>query len=205
MRGVYALFLPLTNNFMATPKPAKRRTAPTKTAAGIVGIDPSLTGTGLFFTSDGMTHKISPPKDMASNPIQRLSWLRTSLHHELVRHQTTKLAVIEGYSMGSKFQREALGEWGGVLRLVLLNLGFQKIAVVAPTTLKKFVIGHAKKGQSGKDVMLLKTFQRWGVEFSDHDLSDAFCLAKAGEVLFNGEGTKTDLLNLKSAKVFDLR
>ena len=88
--------------------------------------------------------------------------------------------------------------------MALLDLGFRKLAIVPPQTLKKFVIGHAKKGQSGKEVMLLKTFQRWEKEFTDHDLCDAYCLAKAGEVLFRGEGTKTDQTNLGKAKIIDL-
>lgn len=103
------------------------------------------------------------------------------------------VAVIEGYAMGVRggkvFQ---IGEWGGVLRLVLSDYGIKTIYTVPPSTLKKFVIGHAKPGQSGKDIMLLKTFQKWGVEFSDHDLSDAFCLAKAGEVLTGGAATETE-------------
>jgi len=122
----------------------------------------------------------------------------------LARHPLTKLAVIEGYAMGARNQREALGEWGGVLRLLLMKLDFKKIAVVAPNTLKKFVIGHAKKGQSGKEVMLLQAYKRWGREFDDNDKCDAFCLAKAGEVIFSGKGTKTDKENLNKAIILTL-
>jgi crossover junction endodeoxyribonuclease RuvC len=47
--------------------------------------------------------------------------------------------------------------------------------VIAPGTLKKFVTG---KGNSKKDLMLLKTYKRWGVEFDDHNICDAYGLAR---------------------------
>ena len=47
--------------------------------------------------------------------------------------------------------------------------------IVPPTELKKFVTG---KGNCKKDLMLMKTYKRWGVEFDDDNLCDAFCLAQ---------------------------
>ena len=88
--------------------------------------------------------------------------------------------------MGSSSRREAAGEWGGVLRLVLRDAGVSELIVVPPSSLKKWVIGHAKKGQSGKDVMALKTFQRWGEEFATSDECDAYCLIKAAEAIWRG-------------------
>lgn len=47
--------------------------------------------------------------------------------------------------------------------------------VVAPGTLKKFVTGD---GRSKKDLMLLKVYKKWNVEFSDDNLADAYSLAR---------------------------
>jgi crossover junction endodeoxyribonuclease RuvC len=47
--------------------------------------------------------------------------------------------------------------------------------VIAPGTLKKFVTG---KGNCKKNLILMKTFQKWGVEFEVDDLADAFGLAQ---------------------------
>ncbi len=47
--------------------------------------------------------------------------------------------------------------------------------VITPTTLKKFVTG---KGQAKKELMLLKTYKKWGEEFDDNNLADAYGLAR---------------------------
>jgi crossover junction endodeoxyribonuclease RuvC len=47
--------------------------------------------------------------------------------------------------------------------------------VISPGALKKFVTG---KGNSKKDLMLLKTYKKWGIEFEDDNLCDAYGLSK---------------------------
>lgn len=47
--------------------------------------------------------------------------------------------------------------------------------IIAPGTLKKYVTGD---GRAKKDLILLKTYKRWGVEFSINDLADAYGLAR---------------------------
>jgi len=59
--------------------------------------------------------------------------------------------------------------------------------VIAPGTLKKFVTG---KGNSKKELMLLKTFKRWGVEFEDNNMCDAYGLARMALEDFKNESIK---------------
>ena len=47
--------------------------------------------------------------------------------------------------------------------------------IIAPGTLKKFVTG---KGNAKKDLMLLKVYKKWGVEFDNDNLADAYGLAR---------------------------
>lgn len=47
--------------------------------------------------------------------------------------------------------------------------------IIAPGTLKKFVTGD---GRAKKDLILLKTYKKWGVEFNINDLADAYGLAR---------------------------
>ena len=47
--------------------------------------------------------------------------------------------------------------------------------VIAPGTLKKFVTGD---GRAKKDLMLLKVYKKWGEEFNDDNLADAYSLAR---------------------------
>jgi len=49
--------------------------------------------------------------------------------------------------------------------------------IVAPGQLKKFVAGEGK-GNCKKELILLKTYKRWGVEFDNNNLADAYGLAR---------------------------
>jgi len=50
-----------------------------------------------------------------------------------------------------------------------------KYKVITPGTLKKFVAG---KGNVKKELMLLKTYKKWGIEFDNNNLCDAYGLAR---------------------------
>jgi len=58
--------------------------------------------------------------------------------------------------------------------------------VIAPGTLKKFVTG---KGNAKKDLMLLKVYKKWGVEFEVDDLADAYGLARMALEEYNNGDT----------------
>lgn len=47
--------------------------------------------------------------------------------------------------------------------------------IIAPGTLKKFVTG---KGTAKKELMLKNVFKRWGADFDDNNLADAYSLAR---------------------------
>jgi len=47
--------------------------------------------------------------------------------------------------------------------------------VITPGTIKKFITG---KGTAKKDLMLLKVYKKFGVEFEDDNLCDAYSLAR---------------------------
>ena len=59
--------------------------------------------------------------------------------------------------------------------------------IIAPGTLKKFVTG---KGTAKKELMLLKTYKKWKVEFEDNNLCDAYGLARLALEDFNHGNTK---------------
>jgi len=82
---------------------------------------------------------------------------------------------IEGPAFSSKGQFVLqMGALHYYLRIFLLkNNTFFK--VIAPGTLKKFVTGT---GKGKKELILLKTFKKWGVEFDNNNLADAYGLAR---------------------------
>ena len=81
---------------------------------------------------------------------------------------------IEGPSYSSSGSRTLqMGALHYFLRFFLYknNIEFK---VIAPNSLKKFIY----KGNAKKDLILLKVFKRWGVEFEISDLADAYGLAR---------------------------
>jgi crossover junction endodeoxyribonuclease RuvC len=92
---------------------------------------------------------------------------------------------IEGpsYSSDGGFVLQ-MGALHFMVRLMLKKAGIN-YKVVAPGTLKKFVTGD---GRAKKNLMLLKVFKKWGIEFDNDNLADAYSLARlALEDFKNGD------------------
>ncbi len=146
----------------------------------IIGLDLSLTSTGVAVVhADGRLYSATAIKSkLADAP--RLIDIRNNLYsilNKLSRKPT--LAVLEGYAFGSQARHEAAGELGGIIKVTLFLDGIP-VAVVPPSTLKKFVTG---KGNAQKDEMRLAVFKKWGQEFRTNDEVDAFALAQVGVIL----------------------
>ena len=130
----------------ATPLSARRP---------VVGIDPSLTATGVCWP-DGTTEVITWPGRGVDRLAEVAWWVETTFAHRshdpAVERRRQVLVAIEGYSMGSARQQShahGLGELGGVLRLSLRREGFSFIDV-PPATVKKYATG---KGNANKDLV----------------------------------------------------
>ena len=101
----------------------------------IVGLDPSLTSFGIALANG--TTKVIKPKTKGG---ERLTHLESEVGTACL---LADFVVIEGYSYGSKFKREALGELGGVIRKKLWELGIPFVEI-PPTKLKMFATGNGK-------------------------------------------------------------
>lgn len=158
------------------PEPFLTTDRQSETAAHcVMGIDASLTSTGWCFLSEGRTVFASFGSKFTGP--ERLRDLYDQLCGVMDIVKPT-MVVLEGYSYGSSFNREALAELGGLIRLALWDRKIPTL-IVAPTTLKKFVLN----GQTtDKDQMLLASYKRWGIEFANNDECDAHALAQLGLV-----------------------
>lgn len=139
----------------------------------VLGLDLSLTATGWALVWDG-----SPKWGVIKSrnrSVKRLSEIRNAVL-DIINQTQPSLAVIEGYSYGSSQGMAGLAELGGVIRLLLLDMGIPFI-VVAPATNKKFATG---KGNAEKDLMLKRVFQHWAADMSNNNEADAFALAQFG-------------------------
>ncbi|MDJ0463177.1 hypothetical protein [Streptomyces sp. H27-C3] len=109
--------------------------------------------------------------------------------------------AMEGYSHGSKFQREALGELGAVVKLAIAEIAgvrpWRHPVIVPPPTLKKYVTG---KGTATKQEMIDTVARRYGAIFYNDNLADAYALARVACTLQTGRGNEHELAAVKNLK-----
>lgn len=149
------------------------------TTATIIGVDLSLTATGIC--GRGGPDTISPPKGMTG--MERLNWMLTVIRGCILSPEETEeehrqtLVVFEGLSYGSNdpSAQERAG-LAYLLRHALYTRGVPYI-LVPPTTLKKFVTG---KGNAEKSLMLLEVYKRFGITAANDNEADAVGLYHVG-------------------------
>lgn len=141
----------------------------------IYGVDPSCTCTGVV----GLTtlgHAVHTVRPGGARGIKRAQEIAGAVLGSVSKVEFPRLVVIEGYGFGNANSLASLVEVGTLIRDRLWKAGIPYL-VVAPTQLKKFVIG---KGTGGKDLMRLHVFKRWGFEADSADAVDAYGLARIG-------------------------
>lgn len=142
-----------------------------------IGIDPSLSGAGVVVLDEKGDIKIQ--KLISTKPKDQIEKRMNVILNEIektIDNENYNIVYIEGLSFGSKGQ--AMLELAGlhyVITQMLYNTENLRFKEIPPGTLKKFVTG---KGNAKKNLMLLNTYKKFGVEFQDDNLCDAFCLAK---------------------------
>lgn len=154
----------------------------------IIGIDPSLTSTGIVALNDGIVEIAEVTKNRPElGTIERVRLIREKIN-KTIQHPnlTPDLIVIEGFSYGSKgrsvFDIAHLG-WRVREDLELFkNSNNIPWIEVSPTQLKKFATG---KGNANKEIILQQVFKHWGYETHDNNIADAYVLAKIGEAYLN--------------------
>jgi len=148
----------------------------------VIGIDPSLTSTGIIVLRDGAVELAQTTKNRPElGTIERVKEIREKIlkiHYTVGK--TPSLIVIEGFSYGSKgrsvFDIAYLG-WRIREDLEYLKTNGVPWIEVSPAQLKQFATG---KGNANKEIILQQVYKRWGVEFSDNNQADAYVLAQIG-------------------------
>lgn len=163
----------------------------------VMGIDLSLTGTGYAVLTAGanpalLTNGVIKSKatDSYTDELKRLLGIVKEIDN-LIAAFEVEIAVIEGIAFMAR-QTTAVMQLAGLNYLVRESLYKSNIPfiIVTPSTLKKFVTG---KGNSPKDVMLLETYKKWDVSFSNDNECDAYGLARCGCLLVDGKEHLTKL------------
>jgi Holliday junction resolvasome RuvABC endonuclease subunit len=133
----------------------------------VVGLDLSITGTGVAHTVEGAvcTHVVKTnPKDGDL----RLESIRRAVAQYA---EDADLALIEAPTPRSATSVIS-GMVQGVVRLQLLEMGV-RYGTLMPASLKKYATG---KGSGDKIPMALAALKRAGLEFPDDNQCDAFWL-----------------------------
>ena len=142
----------------------------------VVGIDPSLTSTGVATPSGVLAVSVH------SKGVVRLLEMRDAvMGHVAVCDDP--LVMLEGYSFSSRNSHaHALGELGGVFRVALFEFGVPYVEV-PPTCRAKFATG---RGNAGKGEVMSSVSARTGIAWSGkgaEDMCDAWVLQEMGLAL----------------------
>ena len=167
----------------------------------IIGIDPSLTATGVVILEDGkikdqLLIKTKPSGDHPIKELNRLFEIRRSLP----KMEDDDVCIMEGIAFMAR-NTSALIQLSALNYFIRekLYLDGIKFIVVPPTVLKKFISG---KGNSPKELIILEIFKRYGVTFNDNNLADAYALARIGTGLMD---STTKLTKFQQEVISDLK
>lgn len=145
-----------------------------------IGIDLSFTGTGLVTVDKNgqlVDQKLIATKPIGRNSsdvIVRVDGIRKCIM-DYLESKKCELVSIEGFSFGSK--GKALFEIAYLGYRVREDVIRKGILYIEPTPaqVKKFATG---KGNASKNIVMLEVYKRWGVEFGNDNLVDAYVLSQ---------------------------
>ena len=141
----------------------------------VVGIDASLTGTGLAI-SNGFNLKTATERiESKLKGVDRLIEIR-----EIVRENIlyADLVVIEDYAYSRSNRAHQMGELGGVLRVLFKEMN-KNLLIVGTSQLKKFATG---RHNASKEEMAVGAYKKWGIECKTNDETDAAVLIEIGKM-----------------------
>jgi hypothetical protein len=163
----------------------------------IVGIDPGRNSPGLAIYNPRLDkislHSHKTKGEGFGKVIEVELWMRNFLDDKKIR-----LAIVEDYSFGEKFNRESMGEIGGVIRRYFWIRGIPLFAI-APQTLKSLI------GVKKKELILKETFRQYKIDTESDDEADAFLLVKIGQLLYNSVNKFRAIANPENIKKIEAK
>ena len=132
----------------------------------VIGLDQSLSHSGYSLFSSGKLYNFGSILTDERRGSERLFY---------IKEECPCLAVIEGYSFGSKGKaKSSLQELGGVVKLLFYQRNIP-LYVVAPAALKKYICGPGC-GFAMKEMVQCTIFDLYDLQFEDDNIADAFVL-----------------------------
>lgn len=167
-----------------------------------LGIDPSLTGTGVVVldVSGEVLHErvYSSPAHLTDT--KRVSELLHNIFHDVHDYISAPcLAAVEAYSMGSRFQGKmfARAELSGLIRYTIRSQYERPHLFIPPSVLSSFLgIPPKTKSEQKKRLTAQVANERYDYRNADYNIVDAFVLAKIAEA-FCGQMLKLGKMQLE--------
>lgn len=139
----------------------------------IMGIDQSLTGTGLCILEEG---KIVLSRLIASKKkgVERIIEIKNEIIKTINEFAPDYIAIEKYNFSPRRAMAFELGELAGVIKVTLAELG-KKFIVIHTGHIKRYATG---RGNAEKALVLLHVYKKFGVEFNNDNLADAYVIAK---------------------------
>jgi Holliday junction resolvasome RuvABC endonuclease subunit len=161
-----------------------------------VGIDPGSKNCALVAWSPtrGLITTWKPKGPMPTG-VLRLQRLMIDINyefHKMSKGGKIKKIAMESYSMAEKYGQHASGEVGAAIKLCILGFFFPEgvhddprafPVLVAPQQLKKFATGS---GNTKKEMISKEVLKRWGMDFNDTNIAEAYALARIAHAVDTG-------------------
>ena len=163
----------------------------------IVGVDPSLTATGIYCNGAAGLVRSKPRAvegDFIDLTILRCDEIMDKMDEWLLVSTPGRESVFEFFLEGPMFTIDSsktgshlleMGIWYGCF-FRRFRVGGNTVRIVNPSVLKKFISG---KGNTRKDAIPLIAYKRWGAEFESdpgYDKVHAYCLERLGHAVYDG-------------------
>ena len=196
----------------------------------VVGIDPSLTGTGIIVLRNGelgkaLTTKNEPKLgtiervrriyEQINNVIENLATYSSAayfaanylesppLSPKKIQWEPPSLIVIEGFSYGSKGRGVFdIAYLGWRIREELERYRTEDDIPWLEVSPSQVKQFATGKGNANKEIVLQQVYKRWGVELTDNNQADAYVLAQIGRAYL---GEADDLTDFQQKVVRALR
>ena len=145
----------------------------------VIGLDPSLTATGVA-DADGGLHTIRTvghDGDPVATRALRLSAIGARLRPHML---DADLIVIEGpaFARNNAYTHLGAGLWWRIIQIA--HTAGIRVAVLAPSQLKKLAIGKGSGDGTSKSDMRMALYQRVGLNIADDNQVDATWLRQMG-------------------------
>lgn len=152
----------------------------TETAKSIawIGLDQSYSGFGVVkLDNEGDTQTQLwkfPPKGSDGMRLGDIYVILVTFFTQCQNAYDEVHVAMEGYANGRTFNREKMGELGGIVKMSHATVFGTDPTILPPTSLKKFVTG---KGTASKDDMVSAVQSKWSKDVTNNNIADAYGLA----------------------------